>query len=207
MYGFNTVSLDQKGRLAIPAKYRTSFIQKNETQIVITKDPQYPSLKIYPGSQWIEISSKLESLQGLDPIVRNLQWTILGNASVTEFDPKGRMLVLIPSELRKYAELINEKQISLIGMGNKFEIWNVSNWEMRQTGGSLATEILDVVLQESIKTFLFGVKTFFGVKIFFVRRQKLFRRQKFFRRQNIFRRPKMFDAKHFLKPKKLFDAE
>ena len=155
MYGFNTVSLDQKGRLAIPAKYRASFIQKNETQIVITKDPQYPSLKIYPKSQWSEISSKLESLQGLDPIVRNLQWTILGNASVTEFDPKGRMLVLIPSELRKYAELINEKQISLIGMGNKFEIWNVSNWEMRQTGGSLATEILDVVLPESIKSMSF----------------------------------------------------
>jgi len=155
MYGFNTVSLDQKGRLAIPAKYRASFIQKNETQIAITKDPQYPSLKIYPQSQWLEISSKLESLQGLDPIVRNLQWTILGNASVTEFDPKGRMLVLIPSELRKYAELINEKQISLIGMGNKFEIWNVSNWEMRQTGGSLATEILDVVLPESIKSMSF----------------------------------------------------
>ena len=155
MYGFNTVSLDQKGRLAIPAKYRASFIQKNETQIVITKDPQYPSLKIYPKSQWIEISSKLESLQGLDPIVRNLQWTILGNASVTECDPTGRMLVLIPSELRKYAELLNEKQISLIGMGNKFEIWNVSNWEMRQTGGSLATEILDVVLPESIKSMSF----------------------------------------------------
>ena len=155
MYGFNTVSLDQKGRLAIPAKYRKSFIQKNESQIVITKDPQYPSLKIYPQSQWLEISSKLESLQGLDPIVRNLQWTILGNASVTEFDPNGRMLVLIPSELRKYAELINEKQISLIGMGNKFEIWNVSNWEMRQTGGSLATEILDVVLPESIKSMSF----------------------------------------------------
>ena len=155
MYGFNTVSLDQKGRLAIPAKYRASFIQRNETQIVITKDPQYPSLKIYPKSQWLEISSKLESLQGLDPIVRNLQWTILGNASVTEFDPNGRMLVLIPSELRKYAELLNEKQISLIGMGNKFEIWNVSNWEMRQTGGSLATEILDVVLPESIKSMSF----------------------------------------------------
>ena len=155
MYGFNTVSLDQKGRLAIPAKYRASFIQKNESQIVITKDPQYPSLKIYPQSQWLEISSKLESLQGLDPIVRNLQWTILGNASVTEFDPTGRMLVLIPSELRKYAELLNEKQISLIGMGNKFEIWNVSNWEMRQTGGSLATEILDVVLPESIKSMSF----------------------------------------------------
>jgi len=155
MYGFNVVSLDQKGRLAIPAKYRNALLENNETQIVITKDPQYPSLKIYPKSQWIEISSKLQSLQGLDPIVRNLQWTILGNASVTEFDPGGRMLILIPIELRKYADLVDQKQISIIGMGNKFEIWNVNNWEMRQTGGSLAAEILDVVLPESIKSMSF----------------------------------------------------
>jgi len=155
MYGFNTVSLDQKGRLAIPAKYRSHLINTNETKIVITKDPQYPSLKIYPESQWHEISSKLESLQGLDPIVRNLQWTILGNASVIEFDPNSRMLVLIPIELRKYADISDQKQISLIGMGNKFEIWNINNWEMRQTGGSLSTEILDVVLPESIKSMSF----------------------------------------------------
>jgi MraZ protein len=155
MYGFNTVSLDQKGRLAIPAKYRSHLINTNETKIVITKDPQYPSLKIYPESQWHEISSKLESLQGLDPIVRNLQWTILGNASVIEFDPNSRMLLLIPLELRKYADISDQKQISLIGMGNKFEIWNINNWEMRQTGGSLSTEILDVVLPESIKSMSF----------------------------------------------------
>ena len=84
MYGFNTVSLDQKGRLAIPAKYRAHLLANNETQVVVTKDPQYPSLKIYPGSQWNKISLKLESLQTLDPIVRNLQWTILGNASVND---------------------------------------------------------------------------------------------------------------------------
>ena len=93
MYGFNTVSLDQKGRLAIPAKYRAHLLANNETQVVVTKDPQYPSLKIYPGSQWNKISLKLESLQTLDPIVRNLQWTILGNASVNDFDANGRMLI------------------------------------------------------------------------------------------------------------------
>ena len=155
MYGFNTVSLDQKGRLAIPAKYRSYLINNNETKIIVTKDPQYPSLKIYPGSQWELISSKLESLQGLDPIVRNLQWTILGNANVIEFDVLGRMLLLIPLELRKYADIKDEKQISLIGMGNKFEIWNINNWEMRQMGGSLSTEFLDVVLPESIKSMSF----------------------------------------------------
>ena len=155
MYGFNTVSLDKKGRLAIPAKYRSHLINNSETKIIITKDPQYPSLKVYPESQWHEISNKLESLQGLDRIVRNLQWTILGNASVLEFDPNNRMLVLIPSDLRKYADISDQKQISLIGMGNKFEIWNINNWEMRQTGGSLSTEILDVVLPDSIKSMSF----------------------------------------------------
>ena len=155
MYGFNTVSLDQKGRLAIPAKYRAHLLANNETQVVVTKDPQYPSLKIYPGSQWSKISLKLESLQTLDPIVRNLQWTILGNASVNDFDANGRMLILIPSDLRSYAEIDDQKKISLIGMGNKFEIWNINNWEMRQTGSSLSTEILDVVLPESIKSMSF----------------------------------------------------
>ena len=155
MYGFNTVSLDQKGRLAIPAKYRAHLLVNNETQVVVTKDPQYPSLKIYPGSQWKKISLKLESLQTLDPIVRNLQWTILGNASVNDFDVNGRMLILIPSDLRSYAEIEDQKKISLIGMGNKFEIWNINNWEMRQTGSSLSTEILDVVLPESIKSMSF----------------------------------------------------
>jgi len=155
MFGFSTVSIDAKGRLAIPAKYRNDLLANKETHIIVTRDPQYPSLKIYPGSMWNEISKRLQSLQGLDPIVRNLQWTILGNASVSEFDPTGRMLMLIPSELRDYAEIATTEKVSLVGMGNKFEIWNEKNWEMRQTGGALSTEILEVVLPESVKALNF----------------------------------------------------
>ena len=65
------------------------------------------------------------------------------------------MLLRVPLDLREYAEIEEKKQIALVGMGNKFEIWNINNWEMRQTGGSLSTEILDVVLPESIKTMSF----------------------------------------------------
>jgi MraZ protein len=155
MFGFTTISIDAKGRLAIPAKYRDYLHSNEETRIVVTRDPQYPALKIYPGSVWTQIASELQSLQGLDPIVRNLQWTILGNASVSEFDPLGRMLILLPSELREYADIDASNKIALIGMGNKFEIWNEKNWEMRQMGGSLSTEILEVVLPESIKTMTF----------------------------------------------------
>ena len=155
MFGFNNISLDKKSRFSFPAKYRDAFIDSNESQIVITKDPQYPALKVYLGTEWDQISKKLSSLQGLDPIVRNLQWTILGNASVCDFEPNGRMQVLISADLKKYAQIEEANRICLIGMGNKFEIWNQENWEQRQTGGSLATEILDIVLPESIKDMSF----------------------------------------------------
>ena len=155
MFGFNNISLDKKSRFSFPAKYRDAFINSNEKQIVITKDPQYPALKVYLGGEWDQISTKLSSLQGLDQIVRNLQWTILGNASVCDFEPNGRMQVLISTDLKKYAQIEDANRICLIGMGNKFEIWNQENWEQRQTGGSLATEILDIVLPESIKDMSF----------------------------------------------------
>ena len=155
MYGFNSVSIDSKGRIALPARYRSNLLSNDETSIIITKDPQYPSLKVYFGSEWSDLSDHLKSLQSLDPIVRKIQWTILGNASVNDFDPSGRMLVLIPSELREYAEINNKRKLCLIGMGNKFEIWEQENWSLRQTGGSLSTEILDVVLPESIKSMSF----------------------------------------------------
>ena len=155
MFGFNSLSMDAKGRIAIPARYRNDFRNQNQSALVITKDPQYPSLKIYSDKEWEKISKKLQSLQGLDPIVRNLQWTILGNAYETEIDIEGRMLVRIPSDLQEYSEITDQKQIALVGMGNKFEVWNINNWEMRQTGGSLSTEILDVVLPESIKEMSF----------------------------------------------------
>ena len=155
MFGFNDISMDKKSRFSFPAKYRNAFIEANENQIVITKDPQYPALKVYLGTEWEQISKKLSSLQGLDPVVRNLQWTILGNASVCDFEPNGRMQVLISADLRKYAQIEGSSRICWIGMGNKFEIWNQENWEQRQTGGSLATEILDIVLPESIKDMSF----------------------------------------------------
>ena len=62
MFGFNIVSLDTKGRLSIPARYRVDLKSQNQKKIVITKDPQYPSLKVYPAKEWDIISSKLKSL-------------------------------------------------------------------------------------------------------------------------------------------------
>ena len=155
MFGFTAITIDSKGRLAIPAKYRDQLLSNREEKIVVTRDPQYPALKIYPGSIWKRISVDLQSLQSLDPIVRNLQWTILGNASETSFDANGRMLILLPAYLRDFAQINISEKVNFIGMGDKFEVWNNENWEMRQTGGALSTEILEVVLPQSLKTISF----------------------------------------------------
>ena len=86
IYGSSILTLDSKGRMAIPARYRDLLRQSCEGSIVVTKDPQYPSLMIYPGKLWKEISNRFEDLGGLNQKVRSMQWKILGNASVTEFE-------------------------------------------------------------------------------------------------------------------------
>lgn len=155
MFGFNSITIDPKGRIAMPAKYRDILFELNTNKIVVTQDPQYPALKIYPQGVWNDISSRLQSLQSLDPIVRKLQWTILGNASVQDFDAQSRMLLMIPSELRAHAEIEIKEKIALVGMGDKFELWSLTNWEARQHGGPLSTEILEVVLPETVKNMSF----------------------------------------------------
>ena len=79
----------------------------------------------------------------------------MGNASVINFDLNNRMNALISSDLREYAELNNEKKVVLIGMGDKFEIWNSENWDARQTSSALSSEILEIVLPDSVKNLSF----------------------------------------------------
>ena len=120
--------------------------------MAITKDPQYPALIIYPGKLWKEISQKFEALGGLNQKVRSVQWKVLGNASVTDFEVGERMTLLIPQILRDFAQLNLKQQISLVGMGSKFELWNLENWEKKQSGlqipGEDLLEDLPAVLEE-----------------------------------------------------------
>ena len=134
IYGSSFLTLDIKGRIVIPARYRDLLRQSCEGSIAVTKDPQYPSLLIYPGKLWKEISSKFEALGGLNQKTRAMQWKILGNASVSKFKVSERMLLLIPQLLRDFAGLKVKKQVALIGMGSKFELWNLENWKKKEAG-------------------------------------------------------------------------
>lgn len=142
IYGSSFLTLDSKGRIAIPARYRDLLRDICEGSLIITRDPQYPALMIYPGKLWKEISFKFESLGGLNPKTRSIQWKILGNASVTEFEVSERMILLIPQLLREFADLKCKQQVALIGMGSKFELWSLENWEKKQDGKKVKGEDL-----------------------------------------------------------------
>ena len=142
IYGTSSLTVDSKGRIVIPAKYRDLLKQSCEGILAITKDPQYPCLLIYPGKLWNEISSKFESLGGLNPKTRSMQRKILGNASVIDFQVSERMSLLIPQLLREFVSIKPKSQIALVGMGSKFELWSLENWKRKELGFQVEGEDL-----------------------------------------------------------------
>jgi len=123
--GIAEISLDPKGRLAIPAKYREVLAELCRGQLVATIDIQDTCLRIYPLPVWQVLESQLEALPSTDPGVRRIQRLLLGYASELEMDSSGR--ILLPPSLRKYAQL--DRKLVLVGQGKKFELWSEENWQ------------------------------------------------------------------------------
>ena len=125
--GATKVTLDAKGRMAIPARYRERLLAVAAGRLVATVDRDY-CLLIYPLPDWEEIERKLVRLPTLNKQVRRLQGLMLGYATELEMDGHGR--VLLTRELREFAGL--ERQAMLIGQGNKFELWSDERWVKRR---------------------------------------------------------------------------
>jgi MraZ protein len=123
--GLSQVIIDSKGRFSIPTKHRADITSESKGVLVVTIDTVAPCLLLYTLREWELIESKLQQLPSFDPEVRRVQRLLIGHATELEMDSVGR--VLLPSLLREYAAL--DKHIMLVGQGNKFEIWNESDWE------------------------------------------------------------------------------
>ncbi|HSN38642.1 MAG TPA: division/cell wall cluster transcriptional repressor MraZ [Burkholderiales bacterium] len=122
--GVAQLNLDNKGRLAVPARYRDALVERCGGHLVITADADR-CLLVYPLPDWELIQQKLEGLSNLDPRVRELQRRLIGFAVDVDMDGAGR--VLISPALRQFAQL--EKNVVLVGQGRKFELWNQESWE------------------------------------------------------------------------------
>jgi len=125
--GATKVTLDAKGRMAIPTRYRERLATRCGGQLVATVDIDY-CLLIYPLPDWEEIERKLMRLPSLNEDARRLQRLMVGYATEIEMDGHGR--ILVSRELRDFASL--ERQAMLIGQGNKFELWDDERWKEKR---------------------------------------------------------------------------
>ncbi len=122
--GISNLNINAGGRIAIPTKYRDDLKSENNGQMVLTVDHGVRCLVLYPMAKWLDTEQALMGLPNLDETVREMKRLILGHATDVEMDGQGR--ILIPPPLREYAEI--DKKISMIGQGDKFEIWNEGSW-------------------------------------------------------------------------------
>ena len=126
--GFNKISVDSKGRLAVPSRYRELISVQAENWLVITLNPLDRSLWLYPLPEWQLIEDKLATLSDFEKQSRRTKQMMRGYASDCQLDGQGR--ILIPRELRTHAEI--NKQVVILGQGNKFEIWNEAAWKAQR---------------------------------------------------------------------------
>lgn len=125
--GLNELTLDAKGRLAIPTRYRQELTDSCAGQLVTTVDRDH-CLLVYPLPEWETVERKIVKLPALNPQARKLQRLLVGHATETEMDNSGR--ILVPPPLREYAEL--DKKVVLLGQGKKFELWDLQRWQDRR---------------------------------------------------------------------------
>lgn len=141
--GVAQLSLDNKGRLAIPTKYREGLATRGNGRLVITADPD-ACLLLYAQPDWEPIQQKLNSLSSFNPKLRNLQRVIVGYAEDIEMDGTGR--ILISPSLREFAAL--DKRVVLVGQGMKFELWDAKKWnEQRNLAQSFRNQPLPPELE------------------------------------------------------------
>jgi MraZ protein len=126
LLGEYRLSLDDKGRLSIPAVLRHTLhdlYAPNDQTLVVTKYFEH-CLVIYPQAVWLEIQAQLLDLRN-DPGARAFLRQFCASASVCHLDRQGR--ILIPPKLRQYADI--DTEACVIGMMRKLEVWSPARWE------------------------------------------------------------------------------
>ena len=118
--GETAITVDDKGRMAIPTAYRDE-VARGGNRLVVTYNPyENGCLWLYPEAAWQAVRDQVVALPNAKRVHRNLQLKLVGAATVVE--PDGNARILLPQTHRAAAGL--EKKAVLLGMGNKFELWS-----------------------------------------------------------------------------------
>lgn len=119
--GETAISVDDKGRMAIPTAYRELIARVCNNHIVITYNPfEHGCLWIFPQPEWERVRDQVNALSTVKRVHRDLQLKLVGAATQIELDGAAR--VLLPASQRTTSGI--GKKAVLLGMGNKFELWS-----------------------------------------------------------------------------------
>ncbi|GAB4262050.1 MAG: division/cell wall cluster transcriptional repressor MraZ [Deferrisomatales bacterium] len=116
-------TIDDKGRLSIPAKFRDALETAFAPPLIVTR--QKDCLVSYPADEWKALEARMNELSSFDPKVQAFRRFFYAPAQECPLDKAGR--ILVPPTLRTYAGL--ERQVVLAGMGKTFEIWAKDRYE------------------------------------------------------------------------------
>ncbi len=119
--GSSEASLDDKGRLALPKRYRDQL--SLDPELVLTAGPD-GCLLLYPRDEWQAVASRLNQLSAFSDQARWWQRMIIGHAEDHKLDKSDRLL--ISQSLREQARIT--KDLKLMGQGNRIEIWDLEAW-------------------------------------------------------------------------------
>ena len=125
--GISSATLDAKGRMSMPTRFRERLIAAAAGKLVVTVDTREKCLLLYPLPEWEAVQQKLDALPNMQPRNRWLQRILIGHATDLELDGNGR--ILLPAPLRDHCGL--SKALVLVGQGNKVEIWAQETWKER----------------------------------------------------------------------------
>lgn len=139
--GTAALSLDGKGRMAVPARHRDALAALSANQITITQHP-VGCLLVFPRPAWEEFRAKLLSLPMEADGWRRF---FVGSAADVEVDSASR--VLVPPELRAMAGL--DKDVLLMGMGQRLELWDPVRYASHQAS------VMAGPMPDAIKGFVF----------------------------------------------------
>lgn len=118
-------ALDPKGRVMIPAPFRTILVSNSNTKLYITNAAFDKCLNLYPLDEWQKFEEKVMALPRMKESVMWLLRRVVASAQECEMDKHGR--VLIPVSHRSDANINGE--IVIVGQIDKIELWNREEWE------------------------------------------------------------------------------
>ncbi len=134
-------SVDAKGRVSVPSRFREIIAERYEGRLVLTMDFDR-CITVYPLEEWERVEEKIRALPQMQKEVKDFMRFVFSSATECELDKQGR--ILIPPPLRERAGI--NKSVMVVGIIGKMEIWDASAWEARRSqSGDKIGEVLSTL--------------------------------------------------------------